>query len=333
MTILVQALSSAFSAFHQDRLDESVDILDTFRRQGDMLRSQGATSDLTDDGVAPDAISTYAPPLDDRMLDMAASVAAEVRSLMVRQKELERELAAYRFSRNNTSWLGTLRRSASRFVSGGNGRDEAPESPRSATSWLLGSINPFSKSTGVPAIEGEEFETPNTDHDDITPLQGSPVPDDDAARSRYRSLTLPRSFSTRTRTSPRPPAAGPAEDVCFECIRQCELVVDAIARGDFTSRVRCSRCHCARYGPRSGEAGPSASPFASPAATAVYPDAGAKQGAAAVAALAPLFTEQLYNSGAWHYTNNNPMKTPHISDARTHTERLANTVNTMASML
>ncbi|KAJ1675774.1 histidine kinase osmosensor [Spiromyces aspiralis] len=343
MADVVQLLNLAFSELEQGRHDNSLGILDSYQHRTCAMHLRSSPSDTTDEGIYASAISTYQPSLIDGQLDLALAVVGQARGIVLHQRDLEHQLRLKNQMTNNShsllshsggySWLGSLRRSASRLVSGGNGRDEAPESPRSATSWLLGSINPFSKSTGVPAIEGEEFETPNTDHDDSTPLQGSPVPDDDAASSRYRSLTLPRSFSTRTRTNPRPPAAGPAEDVCFECIRQCELVVDAIARGDFTPRVRCSRCHRAGYGFHQGGAGLSASPFASPAATAVYPDTGAKQGAAAVAARAPLFTEQLYNSGAWHYTNNNPMKTPHISDARTHTERLANTVNTMASML
>ncbi|KAI8319292.1 hypothetical protein GQ54DRAFT_279652 [Martensiomyces pterosporus] len=87
--------------------------------------------------------------------------------------------------------------------------------------------------------------------------------------------------------------AGTGEEVCLECIQACEQVADAVLNGDFSARVRCTRCH----------------QVDSESAEAEWP-LGKAAGGGAIQA-----------------------KTPLISRPVTHTERLANRVNRMASLL
>ncbi|KAJ1642603.1 hypothetical protein LPJ64_005568, partial [Coemansia asiatica] len=96
------------------------------------------------------------------------------------------------------------------------------------------------------------------------------------------------------------PATG--EVVCIECIQACERVADAVLKGDFSARVRCSRCH---HGyPEDSEG-------------SEWPLLGRAQ---------PSGSDSSDNNSASAHT-------PLISRPVTHTQRLANRVNRMASLL
>ncbi|KAJ2696223.1 hypothetical protein H4218_004732, partial [Coemansia sp. IMI 209128] len=88
------------------------------------------------------------------------------------------------------------------------------------------------------------------------------------------------------------------EEACLECIQACERVAEAVLNGDFSARVRCSRCH--------------AVPDDDDTEWPMLPKSGAGANLAAPPSLA---------------------STPLISRPATHTQRLANRVNRMASLL
>ncbi|KAJ1988049.1 histidine kinase osmosensor [Coemansia spiralis] len=79
------------------------------------------------------------------------------------------------------------------------------------------------------------------------------------------------------------------EEVCIECILACERVAEAVLNGDFSSRVRCTRCHANSNSNEDGD------------------------------------NEQNQLQSSEH--------TPLINRPVTHTQRLANRVNRMASLL
>ncbi|KAJ1947707.1 hypothetical protein FBU59_001846, partial [Linderina macrospora] len=93
--------------------------------------------------------------------------------------------------------------------------------------------------------------------------------------------------------------AGTGELVCLECIQACERVADAVLHGDFNARVRCTRCHSI------DTAGDKEWPLTKPAGSTSQVSA---------------TTGQLTG-------------TPMISHPVTHTQKLANRVNRMASLL
>ncbi|KAJ1726143.1 hypothetical protein LPJ61_005388, partial [Coemansia biformis] len=86
------------------------------------------------------------------------------------------------------------------------------------------------------------------------------------------------------------------EVVCIECIQACERVADAVLRGNFDARVRCTRCHAA-----GGDDGDSEG--------SEWPLLGRVGGSCSSA------------------------RTPLIRRPNGHTQRLANRVNRMASLL
>ncbi|KAJ2062696.1 hypothetical protein GGI17_002203, partial [Coemansia sp. S146] len=88
------------------------------------------------------------------------------------------------------------------------------------------------------------------------------------------------------------------EDVCLECIQACERVAESVLNGDFSTRVRCSRCHAA-----TDDDDPE---------WPMLPKSGA---------------------GASHGVQSNFVSTPLISRPISHTQRLANRVNRMTSLL
>ncbi|KAJ2698281.1 histidine kinase osmosensor, partial [Coemansia sp. IMI 203386] len=95
------------------------------------------------------------------------------------------------------------------------------------------------------------------------------------------------------------PATG--ELVCIECIQACERVADAVLKGDFSARVRCARCH---YGyPEDGEG-------------SEWPMMG-----------------RAFAANIGSSEKSDDAHTPLISRPVTHTQRLANRVNRMASLL
>ena len=115
-----------------------------------------------------------------------------------------------------------------------------------------------------------------------------------------------------------------------------ELVADAIARGDFTARARCSHCHYGQEGvwPYTVSTSATATGSAnSNTETRLRSADTSKTGLSNPRSRSLVYRERVLRDGNWHYTNDNPLKTPHIPGASTHTQRLANTVNTMASML
>ncbi|KAJ2894358.1 histidine kinase osmosensor, partial [Coemansia aciculifera] len=87
------------------------------------------------------------------------------------------------------------------------------------------------------------------------------------------------------------------EDVCLECIQACERVAESVLNGDFSARVRCSRCH----------------------SSSVDDDDDAAEW--------PMLPRSGYNGQP------DSVNTPLISRPTTHTQRLANRVNRMASLL
>ncbi|KAJ2268723.1 hypothetical protein EV176_004861, partial [Coemansia sp. RSA 451] len=89
------------------------------------------------------------------------------------------------------------------------------------------------------------------------------------------------------------------EVVCFECIQACERVADAVLNGDFGARVRCTRCHSLGDDDN-------------------YDDTDN----------APAERE----SKEWLQLGSNS-RTPLIRRPATHTQKLANRVNRMASLL
>ncbi|KAJ2848278.1 histidine kinase osmosensor, partial [Coemansia brasiliensis] len=91
------------------------------------------------------------------------------------------------------------------------------------------------------------------------------------------------------------------EIVCFECIQACERVADAVLNGDFEARVRCKRCHA--FG--NDDENVSAS--------------GEREGKEW-----PLLGIS---------NNSSNTRTPLIRRPTSHTQRLANRVNRMASLL
>ncbi|KAJ2864504.1 hypothetical protein GGH94_002893, partial [Coemansia aciculifera] len=88
------------------------------------------------------------------------------------------------------------------------------------------------------------------------------------------------------------------KDACLECIQACEHVAESVLNGDFSARVRCSRCHAA-----TDDDDPE---------WPMLPKSGA---------------------GASHGVQSNFASTPLISRPLSHTQRLANRVNRMASLL
>ncbi|KAJ1914172.1 histidine kinase osmosensor, partial [Mycoemilia scoparia] len=312
---------------------------------------------------SPSAIE-FGDSKDDQQQDiilLSSKVAKQVRQLMIKQKELEnqliikdRQLKRRSNTVSSTSWFGSLRGG----FSSQQDNDYNEQSPIDSankklhqSSWLS-SLNPFSKSTGVPAIP-EPPSVPVHPEDPETPvlvksptsLLSSPVGTGAGAGADVVSATVGAQPSTSAFASrpaiprfdiksgrPEPttqqqsgiPASAivSQEDVCFECIRNCELVADAIARGDFTARARCSRCH---HGSNDGSSSNRSTswPNITPSNTTNN-----NNGSRDI-----LFTEKMLQPENWHYINNNPLKTPRIYEPNTHTKRLVNTVNTMASML
>ncbi|KAJ2793428.1 hypothetical protein H4S07_007055, partial [Coemansia furcata] len=90
------------------------------------------------------------------------------------------------------------------------------------------------------------------------------------------------------------------EEACLECIQACERVAEAVLNGDFSARVRCSRCHTAPDDDDNED-------------DAEWP--------------------MLPKSGATRDEQSNTSGTPIINRPVTHTQRLANRVNRMASLL
>ncbi|KAJ2455678.1 hypothetical protein GGF42_003372, partial [Coemansia sp. RSA 2424] len=93
------------------------------------------------------------------------------------------------------------------------------------------------------------------------------------------------------------PATG--EEACLECIQACERVAEAVLNGDFSARVRCSRCHSAP--------------------TADNEDDDDTEW--------PMLPKSGYGGQP------GPASTPLINRPATHTQKLANRVNRMASLL
>ncbi|KAJ2777414.1 histidine kinase osmosensor, partial [Coemansia interrupta] len=109
------------------------------------------------------------------------------------------------------------------------------------------------------------------------------------------------------------PATG--EVVCLECIQACERVADAVLKGDFTDRVRCTRCH---YGPDEADGSSSSE-------GGEWPDIG-KPTSKDTDSTDP-------SSEPLACTSKQVARTPLIKRPVTHTQRLANRVNRMASLL
>ncbi|KAJ2077022.1 hypothetical protein H4R24_005370 [Coemansia sp. RSA 988] len=91
------------------------------------------------------------------------------------------------------------------------------------------------------------------------------------------------------------------EVVCFECIQACERVADAVLKGDFDARVRCKRCHAI----------------------------GADIEESAEGSEWPLLGRSIGSGGSGYLG----ARTPLIRHPASHTQRLANRVNRMASLL
>ncbi|KAJ1808936.1 histidine kinase osmosensor, partial [Coemansia sp. RSA 2598] len=167
------------------------------------------------------------------------------------------------------------------------------------------STNPAMNTDMAAAIASASSMAPNLNVSDNWSPLATVLPYSVSADPAYMApptLSLGDSrFATPNPAYATVPATG--EVVCIECIQACERVADAVLKGDFSARVRCTRCH---YG---------------------YAEGGEGEGSEW-----PLLG-RAYSSNTGSSENDGFAHTPLINRPVTHTQRLANRVNRMASLL